>query len=164
MKAKSTKKNPKSMKGKTMINKKQKGYTLLEVLLSVAIILIMAGLSIPVFQSFQNRNDLGVATEILANNLWRAQIFSANSKEDSQWGIKTGNGKVILFKGNDYQNRDQIFDEIYETSTTLSFSGDQEIIFKKLSGEPDAPKSFILTNINGKSIIVLVNEKGTVNY
>ena len=41
--------------------KRKGGYTLLEVLLSVAIISAIAGFSIPVLQSFQNRNDLDVA-------------------------------------------------------------------------------------------------------
>ncbi|KKT34575.1 MAG: hypothetical protein UW24_C0026G0001, partial [Parcubacteria group bacterium GW2011_GWA2_44_12] len=37
---------------------KNAGFTLIEVLLSITAIAIIAGISIPVYQSFQNRNDL----------------------------------------------------------------------------------------------------------
>lgn len=147
-----------------MISKRNKGYTLLEVLLSVAIISIIAGLSVPVFQSFQNKNDLSVATENLSNALQRAQIFSAGIKNDDYWGVKVENSQIILFEGNNFANRDQNFDEVFKISSMISFSGDTELIFDKLTGEPASEAVFILNGLNGDSATVSVNKKGAINY
>ncbi|MDZ7611754.1 MAG: type II secretion system protein [Candidatus Moranbacteria bacterium] len=147
-----------------MLHKKVNGYTLLEILLSVAVISIIAGLSLPVFQSFQNRNDLSVASEVMVNTVRRAEIFSRAGKEDSQWGVRVEGENIVLFKGNDFSGRNQAFDEDFSISSTLNVSGQTEFIFNKFSGEPQSPGSIVFMGLNGRSETVSINEKGVVNY
>ena len=56
--------------------KKNAGFTLLEVLLSIAIITLIAGIGIPVYLSFQVRNDLDIATAEIVQSARRVQVLS----------------------------------------------------------------------------------------
>lgn len=141
-----------------------RGYTLLEMLLVVAIIAILAGLSAPVYQSFQNKNDLGVTTEVLANTLRRAQFFSQGVKEDSQWGVRVVDGNIILFKGDNFSARDQNFDEEFRVSPNIESVGIQEIVFNKFSGEPVDIGTFRLVSVNNDEKNLIINEKGVISY
>ena len=52
-----------------------KGFTILEVLLSIATITIIAGIIIPVYESFQVRNELDLAAGTIAAGIWQAPFF-----------------------------------------------------------------------------------------
>jgi len=68
------------------LSSRTKGFTLLEVLLSISILVVIAGLSAPVYLGFQTRNDLDVATTSVANALRRAQVLSESSEGDDTLG------------------------------------------------------------------------------
>jgi prepilin-type N-terminal cleavage/methylation domain-containing protein len=57
-----------------------RGFTLIEILLSVALIGILAGLSLPVYQAFQVKNDLSVAVDTVVQSMRRAQMLSRASQ------------------------------------------------------------------------------------
>lgn len=52
------------------------GFTLLELLLSVAVISTLAGLSLPVYRTLLMKNDLDIAAVTTAQSLRRSQILS----------------------------------------------------------------------------------------
>ena len=56
--------------------KLRKGFTLLEVSLSIAILGIIFGMTMPMYRVFMIRNDLDIATVTLVQNLRRAQTLS----------------------------------------------------------------------------------------
>lgn len=146
------------------MGQQQRGFTLIEVLLSVAIISVLAGLSLPVYQSFNNRNELDIATQSLANALRRAQLYSRGMQNDSQWGVEIQPDAATLFKGNVFASRDTAYDEPTVIPDSITVSGDSEILFAKLSGAPDAAASITLTSINNDTRTVTINAKGTVTY
>lgn len=142
-----------------------KGFTLIELLLSAALIALVAGLSAPVYQSFQIRNDLDVAQNAISQTLRRAQILSQSVDGDISWGVKIQTGSVILFKGADYASRDAGFDEIFNVSPVIVPSGLTEIVFAKFSGLPSSTGAAILTvsRINETKTIT-INEKGIILF
>jgi prepilin-type N-terminal cleavage/methylation domain-containing protein len=140
------------------------GFTLIEVLLSIAIIAILAGASVPVYASFQNRNTLDVATNTLVVGLRRAQGKAQGVAEDSQWGVRIETGSVTVFKGNNFVGRDTSFDEVYSIVSSISLSGTQEYIFAKNTGLPNATGNLTLTSVNNESRTVSMNAKGMVDY
>lgn len=141
-----------------------KGFTLLEMLLSVAAIAIIAGIGIPVYQSFQNRNDLDVAAETLAQTLRRAQILSQAVDGDTSWGLYAQSGSITLFKGASYASRESAFDEAFDVPTSITLTGVSEIVFTKFTGLPQATGTITLTSNIGETRNVTLNAKGTVSY
>jgi len=143
-----------------------KGFTLLEVLLSIAIISGMAAFSIPVYQSFQVKNDLDLAVSKTIQTLGRAQMLSQGVDGDVTWGIKIQTGSITLFKGISFNTRDVSFDEIsvISQSITLAPLSLNEIIFNKLSGEPQSQGTITLTSTNNETKTITINAKGFVSY
>lgn len=143
----------------------QNGFTLLEVLLSVSIIAMLAGISLPIYLTYSNRNDLTLATETTANALRRAEAYSRGVKSDSQWGVEVQSGQITVFKGASYAARDASYDETTAMPTTINPSGTTSFVFSKLSGTPNAVGSLSLTSTNlNETKTVTINAKGTVEY
>lgn len=70
---------------------------------------------------------------------------------------------ITLFSGADYMNRDTQYDEVFEYSELISFSGDQEFIFEKLTGD-SATGTLTVSTQGGELVDVVVNQYGRVNY
>jgi|SRR3989338_6683373 len=139
------------------------GFTLLEVLLAISVVAIIAGIGIPVYQSFQVRNDLDLAVNAVAQSLRRSQLLSQAVEGDMTWGVYVGDNKITIFKGASYAGRDVNFDEAFDLSNVITPSGNQEIIFNKLTGWPQNTGSLILTTVNDSKTIT-INAKGLVSY
>ncbi len=141
----------------------EQGFTLLELLLSVAIIAILAGLSLPVYRTLLSKNDLDVAAVTVAQSLRRAQILSQAVDGDMTWGLKVQSGSIVIFRGASFAARDTTFDETFSTSTTIGVSGTTEIVFAKMTGLPQSTGAVTLSSeTDTKS--VTINAKGMVDY
>ncbi|MFA6588621.1 MAG: type II secretion system protein [Patescibacteria group bacterium] len=140
------------------------GFTLLEVLLSIAIIGVLAATGVPIYQSLQNRNDLDIAATSLAQALRRAQTLSQAVDGDSNWGVSIQAGNIILFQGISYATRNSNFDETTSISPTINLSGFNEVVFSKFSGLPISIGSLTLTSLNNETRTLSINTKGTVIY
>ncbi|MCX6714011.1 MAG: hypothetical protein NTV48_02810, partial [Candidatus Vogelbacteria bacterium] len=89
------------------------GFSLIEVLLVVSSIAILAGISIPIYQSFQTRNDLDIAVTTIAQSMRRAQVLAQASAGDISYGVRVQTGSITIFKGINYSGRDINFDELF---------------------------------------------------
>lgn len=150
-------KNPRSY----IINQ-VRGFTLLELLLAVAIIVGLGFLSAPVYIQYQTNNDLLLARDIAAQSFRRAQLYAQGSKGDSGWGVYVGSGLLTVFRGSSYATRDTGFDEVYDISSALSVSGDTEVIFDSVTGETASGGLITFTSPYNQSATVVFNEKGAV--
>ncbi len=149
---------------KLIKTKHQKGFTLLEMLLSIALIALLSGLSIPVYQSFQVKNDLDIAANTIAQSTKRAQVLAQAVDGDTTWGIYIQSGSITIFQGSNYASRNTNYDEDFEMPTSITPSGLQEIVFSKLYGEPQAIGTVILTTSTNEIANLILNEKGMVSY
>lgn len=141
-----------------------KGLTLIEILLSLAIIGIIAGFSVPVYQSFMVRNDLDIATGTVSQVLRYAQTQSQAMHGDSSWGVHIGSGKITLFKGASYVSRDTDYDEETSVPSTISASGLTEVVFDLLTGEPQTIGTLTISSVNGDIRTIFITSKGVVVY
>lgn len=139
------------------------GFTLLELLLSVAIISLLAGISLPVYRTLIKKNDLDVATNTIVSSLRRAQTLSRAVDGDISWGLNAQNGSITLFKGTTYAARDANFDEIFEVPSTISISGQAETVFTKFYGLPQTTGTINLST-EGDSKSISINAKGAITY
>lgn len=141
-----------------------KGFTLIEILLSITLISIIAGIGIPIYQSFQNRNSLNLATEGFVQLLRRAQTLSRAVDGDTSWGVYIASNTITLFQGLDFTNRNADFDELFDISSSVSITGLQEIVFSKFSGEPQSVGTTILTSLNNETKTITINTEGSIEY
>lgn len=144
--------------------KSDAGFTLIELLLSIAVITLIAGMSAPVYQSFQVRNDLDIATVATAQNLRRAETLATAVDGDTSWGIKVQSGSITLFKGTSYAARDVAFDESFDLPESLTPSGVSEVVFAKFTGLPQTTGTITYTSNANETRNITINAKGMVSY
>jgi prepilin-type N-terminal cleavage/methylation domain-containing protein len=142
----------------------RKGFTLPEVLLSITLLSIIGGMTIPMYRTFMVRNDLDISIMTIAQNLRRAQALSESGDGDTTWGVRVGVGSILIYKGASYISRDSSFDENTSIPTTIIPTGINEVVFSKMTGMPNATGTFILTSQNNETRTVTINEKGMVDY
>src|ERR1700733_15024397 len=87
----------------------EKGFTLVEMLVSIAIITIVMGLSLPVYGSFVQSNDLDLATQNLVAMLRRAETYARAVDYDSVWSVEIQSSSIILFQGTTFGTRNTTY-------------------------------------------------------
>ena len=145
-------------------SEKKKGFSMLEVLLSVAIVAVLFSISVPLFLSLYKRNDADVSVNVISQSLRRAQTLSQAVDDDTTWGVRVEAPNITLFKGATYATRDSAFDETYELSSTITASGLSEVVFAKFSGLPQQTGTILLTINSGETRDITINAKGTISY
>lgn len=140
------------------------GFTLLETLLSIAIIGLIAGIGAPVYQSFQVRNDLDIGAAIIAQSARRAQMLAQASDGDASWGVRVQSGSIALFKGASYASRDMAYDETFHLPRSIASSGMSEVVYAKFTGLPKMIGAITLTSNANETRTIAINAKGTVSF
>lgn len=144
--------------------KQRVGFTMQEIVLSIATIAILAGIGIPVYQAFQTRNDHDLAATIVAQTMRRAQFLAEAVDGDTSWGVNVQSGSTTLFKGTNYAARDVNFDEIFDIPSTIVPSGLTEIVYGKFTGLPQTTGTIIFTSPHNETHNVTINAKGMATY
>lgn len=142
----------------------QGGFTLLELMLSIMIITILTGISLPLYESFARRNNLDITTQSVAAAIRRAETYARGNNGDSVWGIAIQTTSVTLFKGTSYAARTTAFDEVISLPGTVTASGLSEVTFAKLSAAPSSTGSLTLTSTTSDSRTITINSEGMVDY
>jgi len=140
------------------------GFTLIELMLVVAIFAILSSGSIIFYQKFYSKNNINVAANTIVQTIRRAQVLSRAMSGNENWGVYAGSGQVLLFRGNSSTTRNSSFDEEFELPGNILTDGNVEIIFNKFSGEPNVSGTINLTSNTDESITITINSKGMVGY
>ncbi|HOX60782.1 MAG TPA: prepilin-type N-terminal cleavage/methylation domain-containing protein [Candidatus Magasanikbacteria bacterium] len=141
-----------------------RGFTLIEMLLSVAIVAALAAMSVPIYQSFQVRDDLDIATQSLVQNLRRASLQAGGGVGDGGWGVKITTSTLVLFLGNSYATRSTTVDEVISFPTSLTATGTTEYLFARFSGNSLITGTTTMISNANESRSVSVNPYGIINY
>lgn len=151
---------------KKTVSAVRRGFTLIELSLVVAIVVLIGGISAPVYQNFQVRNNIDLAVEDAVHALRRAQILSQSGEGDSTWGVYISTGNITIFKGASFAARDVSFDEVFEFPPNMTTSGTSELVYSKMYGDPQSalPATITFTSINGDSRDVFINSEGMIEY
>lgn len=146
------------------MKKARSGFTLLEMMLSVTILSLIFGMTIPMYRIFTVRNDLDIAVITIVQDLRRAQVLSQITDGDSSWGVHVSSGSILLYKGTSYVTRDSSFDEVTSIPTSIIVSGLNDVVFSRLTGFPQNTGTFSLTSSSNEIRNVTINQKGMVDY
>lgn len=122
---------------------KLKGFTIVELLVIVGILIILTAITIPNLHFFQKESDLNNTKEEVINTLRLAQNKTLASEGASQYGVyfdatSTPN-QYTLFKGRAFSLRATSSDKIYKLPKTIKISeidlwGGEEVVFARVSG------------------------------
>ena len=143
------------------------GFTLLEVLLTVTLMGVLAGLALPIVPRWLQLNDVDVVANTVAQSLRRAQVQAQSGAGDTSWGVSvdaSDNDQIVLFQGASYAARDTAYDEVFELPATIAVSGVSEVVFAVLTGEPGATGTVTLTTNTNQVRTVVVNAVGGISY
>ena len=126
-------------------SQKLKGFTFIELLVIVGILIVLTAIAFPTLRFFQKESDLNNAAEEIINNLRLAQNKTLASEKASQYGIYFDNlitpHQYTLFKGGDYASRNASFDEVHKLPKTVEIyevnlaGGGSEVVFDRVSGK-----------------------------
>lgn len=147
-----------------MSSKTNSGFTIIEVLIVIAVITILSAAALPVSYNFLNKNDLNLTAQKIVQTMRRAQFLSQANDSDSAWGVHVQAGEVTVFKGESYAARDSGRDEIYTFPVNETISGSTDFVFSKLNGYPTLAGTITITSPNATKKDVVVNACGTVEY
>ena len=141
-----------------------RGFTLVEVLLSVAIIAMLVGVSLPVYETYARRNDLDVTAQNIVAMFRRAANYARAGNDDSAWSVRVDSTAVTLYRGTDFAARDATNDETISIPASITTSWTGDLQFSKLNATPSVTGSMILTSTTNDTRTIAVNAKGMVDY
>lgn len=142
---------------------KHRGFTLLEVLLVIGIMLIVFTISVPVMMPTQRRMELYVNQQMAENMYRRAQILAQHGVQDSEWGVRLESTQLILFSGSSYDTRTPSLDEINTLPVNVTAMGPEEIVFSKIYGIPNNNGTVTLTSTINQAVLITINAKGAID-
>ena len=141
-----------------------RGFSLIEMTLSVVILTIIFGMTAPLYRTFMVRNDTDIAVSTLVMNFRRAQTLAQITDGDSEWGVHIATGSILIFKGTNFSVRDQGFDEVTDISAGIAISGLNNVVFSKQTGMPQSTGTTTLTSVTNEIRNITINQKGMVDY
>ncbi|MEX0930558.1 MAG: prepilin-type N-terminal cleavage/methylation domain-containing protein [Candidatus Paceibacterota bacterium] len=136
------------------------GFTLVEILLAVALLAALAGLSLPLYTNVVVRTDLAVARDTVLASATAARQRAQHNIGDGQWGVRVATGAVTVFQGSSYSSRDTGYDDVVVIADTIEVSGESEFVFAQLTGEADQADTVTLTSSSGDEVTIAINEQG----
>jgi prepilin-type N-terminal cleavage/methylation domain-containing protein len=139
------------------------GFSLIEVLLAIALLTVVIGVSLPVYQQTQNQNAAILAANAIEQSVHRAVLLARTGQQDGDWGVKIASGSVTLFQGASYAARNTDYDEVYAIPSTVTFSATPEIVFAKHTGVTSSGATIAVSSTSGGGATLAISTTGIVN-
>lgn len=117
----------------------QKGFTILEILIVVAILAILTSISLAAFVSYRKSQALKADTENVAGLLAQARSQTVSSKNASAYGVHFTSGSATLFTAPTY-SAGAASNVVYTLTpgnalTTTLPGGTSALLFNRITGE-----------------------------
>lgn len=139
----------------------QRGFTLIEVMLTMALFSVVALFASPFYGNFIFSEEVPVVSDELRGSLVKAQLSSMTGKNGAPFGVAVHDGSIILFQGGSFLSREQDQDEAFVIHPRVSVSGISEVVFAPITGRPDSQPTITVSG-NGKTEIWTMNREGVL--
>ncbi len=147
----------------------KRGFTLLEILIVLAILGILCGLSVAAFVNLKNAQTLDRDTDLVVESLRQARSQTLTAVNDTNYGIHFSSNQFTLFAGSTY-------DPNASTNKVFNLNGSKiivgqpgfvgfNVVFGRLSGETDQQTGQIMIQSpSGTSRIITLYKTGLVEF
>lgn len=139
-----------------------KGFTLIELIIILALVSVIAFLSVSFYSRFLLQNEVENTTERLVGQIRKAQLYSMMNKGNSSWGVKVASGNITLFSGGSYATRNSSLDESFTFNNNISILGLSETVFKYRTGTPSAVFTVTISG-NNNTKTISINSQGRIS-
>ena len=145
-----------------MNQESRRGFTLIEVMLTMSLLGILAVLSSPFYGRFIFSQEVPVARDELQGSFSKAQLYSIEGKGAAAWGVAIDSDQIILFQGDSFSGRDPSFDETFSIHPKITISGlETEVVFARTTGRPDRQPTISVSG-NGATQTLSMNAEGVL--
>lgn len=152
----------------------EKAFTLIELIISMAIIAILAGVGFINIINYRHRQDLTSTTQEIIEVLRNSQNRSLSQESASRWGVHfenqtSGTDFYELFQGASYAGATIVSKSALPSNIQFDIpaSGSSStIIFSPITGLPNASatiKIYLISSPTSSSTII-VNSNGKIQY
>lgn len=146
------------------------GITLIEILLSVAILSMIASAGISVLADFRSRKMLDASTETVFSAFSRAYLDTMGSKSDKQYGVHLATSSVVVFDGDTYSasastNILYPLDASVELTDVSLGGGTTDVVFSRVYGTTTSSGTFKVRSIRNQNLfnIITVHSSGVIS-
>lgn len=140
---------------------RQSGFTLVEILIATAIMALLTAIALPIGLDSYRSYVLSSETRGIVSILRRAQALSFANSHAKSWGVSFQSGEHILFQGDSYALRNNLFDEVYIDPPVLNITSTGDVVFAPIVGSAQASTTVTISN-GVRTQSVLINEHGTI--
>ena len=146
-------------------NHHQGGFTLIEVMIVVAIIGIASALAIPNYVEWKAQHDLREAVSEFSTNLTLARVVAMNRNRQATVTIQVGGGGLINVSGNTTGAVPIFSTQILSSNVTGLPGGTANVLFSSMGLSGTAANQVIqVVNTRGVVYSVLVMPSGKVTW
>lgn len=146
-----------------------KGFTLIEIIIVLAILFLLAVLVIPPFSDFRRHEILRSTAFEVEALLQQARSQTLASKNDSNFGVWFGEDRVVVFAGNEFDENDLdnrvVFLSTAVMISDIALSDDSAfVVFERLTGEASFHGQVELSLVSNptKTRIVNISRAGVI--
>lgn len=138
------------------------GFTFVELILLVGMILILTTMSTAFYSRFINQNSVANASDQIVMQLRKAQMYAMMGKQNSNWGVGYSSNTITLYRGPVFSGHNSAFDENFTVPISVTITGLSDVNFTKTTGVTSA-SSITISDQDGNSFTVDVNDLGVVS-
>lgn len=138
-------------------------FTLIEILLAVALLSMVLAITLPLGQESLNKSELENATTLITQTIRSAQANAKAGKADAQWGVRIIDNAITLFQGNSYATRNTAVDVVITWSDRFDVTGVNELVFTKYNALPSTTGTITISGFELTSVIT-INSQGNLLY
>jgi prepilin-type N-terminal cleavage/methylation domain-containing protein len=128
-----------------------RGFTLIEIVVSIVIITILLSIGAGAFVSTRKARELETMTDAIVAKLEGAKTDAISGKGGSAFGVKFNSSSYVYFKGSSYDssgasNITYPLITGYQIVASIPASADTAIIFARMTGTPVATGTVSISN------------------
>lgn len=142
------------------------GFTLAELLISIAILVLLVGLSVKSFANFSHVKGLNVSATVLAEALRDARSRTLASVDASQYGVKIDADRFTLFKGSVFSSSTPENQTVVFVGSVMASTSINTVLFSRVTGSSSASGTidlYLPQAFGGEIKEITVQTTGLVN-